>query len=64
MGFKIVSKDYLSDSTVITCIQTVNRNNTRSKFQPEQTYGLSQVVWSMEQEENKHKTSSTGKVKY
>ena len=32
---KMVIRDYLSDRSVIPCIQTVNKNNTRSKIQSE-----------------------------
>ena len=40
----MVSTDQLSDGAVITCIQKVNKNNKRSKFQAEQTYELEQGV--------------------
>ena len=36
--------DQLSDRVVITCIQKVNKNNRRSKFKTERTYGLLQGV--------------------
>ena len=38
------SKDYLPDQYVITCIKTVNKNNTASKFQSEQSHGILQGV--------------------
>ena len=40
----------MSDIAFITCIQTVNRNNTRSKFQSEHTYGLLKGVIERRQE--------------
>ena len=44
MGMKMVSTDDMSARSVITCIQAVNKNNTRSKFQEEHTELLEQLV--------------------
>ena len=52
----------MSKWAVITYIQTVNKNNTRSKFKSDQTYGILQGVISGTGRKN-HKTISTGKVK-
>ena len=41
---KMLITSYMYDMDLIKCIQTVNKNNTRSKFQSEQTYGLLQGV--------------------
>ena len=41
MGSRMFRTDYLSDMYVITWIQKL-KNNTSSKFQQEQTYGLEQ----------------------
>ena len=62
MGIKMFRTAYLYDRDVITCIQTVNKNNTITNKQSDQTYGILQGL-SMEQEEKKHKTSSIGKLK-
>ena len=35
---------YLSDWDVIACIKTVNKNNTKSNNQSENTYGILQGV--------------------
>ena len=40
----MVGAAYLPDRVVITCIQTINKNNTRSKFHSEQTYESLQGV--------------------
>ena len=41
---KMVITVYLSDRSVITFIQTINKNNSRSEFQSEQICGLLQGV--------------------
>ena len=41
---KMVSKDYIYYRAVIPCIHKFNKNNTRSKFQSDQTYGILQGV--------------------
>ena len=41
---KMVSTLYLYDQAFIEFIQTVNKNNTRSKFQSDQIYGILQGV--------------------
>ena len=38
----MVSTAEISDRPVIKCIQTANKDNTRSNFQAEQTQGLEQ----------------------
>ena len=38
----MIGTAYMSDWSVITCIQTVNKNYKISKFQSEQTYGILQ----------------------
>ena len=53
--------DYLPDRDVITYIQTVNKNNTRSNNQSEKTYGILQGVINGTRIK-KYKTSSTGKL--
>ena len=52
----------MSDIAFITCIQTVNRNNTRSKFQSEHTYGLLKGVINGTGRKQAQ-MSSAGKVK-
>ena len=44
MGMKVISKSEISDRDFITCIQMVNKNNTRSKLQAEHTESLEQEV--------------------
>ena len=44
IGMNMFSESYLSDSDGIKFIQTINKNNTRSKFQSDQTHGLLQGV--------------------
>ena len=58
----MVSTYYMFYLAVITYIQTVNKNNARSNFN-QSRHMIYYRGLSMEQEENKHKTSPTGKVK-
>ena len=48
--------------TVIKCIQTFNKNNTRSNNKSDKTYGILQGVINGTGRKN-HKTNSTGTVK-
>ena len=44
IGMEMAVIDYLYDRAVTTCIQTVNKNNTRSNNKSEQTYYILQGV--------------------
>ena len=59
---KKFSRAYLYARYVIICIQKVNKNNTRSKFQSERTYVLLQGLINGTGRKQSQ-TSSTGKVK-
>ena len=60
---KMLSTGYLYDWDVITCIQTVNKNNTRSNNQSEQTYVILHGLINGT-ERKQAQSISTGKVNY